>query len=90
MEASRFPPEDYRIFLSRLNETIRQQELVIEQYRNRHGQDRDQWLDMHTHAQAVDKLIERFKKDEQRQQQKREQKVLDEHAQRIQRNSEKT
>ncbi len=76
---------DYRAFLTRLNEAIRQQELLIEQCRNQHAQHRDQWIDSHSHAQAVDKLIARFRKDEQKRQQKREQHALDEHAARAQR-----
>jgi flagellar FliJ protein len=74
---------DYRIFLSRLNQAIQQQELVIGQCRNQHHQNQDQWHDMHRHTKVVDKLIERFKADEQQQQQKREQQVLDDHAQRM-------
>ena len=81
---------DYRIFLSRLNQAIQQQELIIVQCRNQHHQNQDQWNDLHRHTQVVDKLIERFKADEQDQQKKREQQMLDEHAQRMHRHSQKT
>ena len=73
---------DYRVFLTRLNAAIQQQELLITRYRSQHHQDQFHWRDVRGHTQAIDKLIAKFRSDEQRQQQQREQKVLDEHASR--------
>ena len=82
--------QDYRVFLSRLNEAICQQELVIAQCRSRHVLDQDQWTNRRCHTQAVDNLIERFRKDEQRQQHQREQQLQDDHSQRGRRQTDKS
>jgi flagellar FliJ protein len=79
---------DYRAFLARLNAAVQQQELLIEQYRSQHHQNQFHWQDVRRHTQAIDKLIAKFRVDEQRQQQKREQKTLDDHALRAHRRSE--
>ena len=73
---------DYRVFLSRLNEAIRQQEAIIAQYLNRHEQTRQQWVDTRSHHQAIDKVIERYRREERREQDRREQQEQDERAQR--------
>ncbi len=74
--------QDYRVFLARLNEAIRQQEALIVQCRSRHQQTRQQWVQTRSHNQAIDKLIERFRRDELRRHARREQQESDEHAQR--------
>lgn len=79
---------DYRSFLARLTAAIQQQEQLIEQYRSQHHQNRFHWQDVRRHTQVIDKLIARFRDDEQRQQLKREQQALDEHAARLHRRSE--
>lgn len=79
---------DYRAFLARLTAAIQQQELLIEQYRSQHHQNQFHWQDVRRHTQAIDKLIARFRDDEQRQQLKREQQALDEHAARLHRRPE--
>ncbi len=71
---------DYRVFLARLNEAIRQQEALIAQARNQHRQTREAWVETRSHHQAVDKLLERFRADERRRQARREQAESDEHG----------
>ena len=52
---------DYRAFLSRLGEAIRQQEALIVRYRSQHEQHRQQWIESRTHSQAVDKVVDRYR-----------------------------
>jgi len=74
--------QDYRVFLNRLGEAIRQQEALIEQCSSQHEQTRQQWIETRTHSQAIDKVMERYRREEHRQQDLREQKEQDEHSQR--------
>lgn len=71
---------DYRVFLSRLNEAICQQETLLAQCSCQHEETRRQWIQTRTHSQAIDKVVQRFHAEEQRQQERREQKEQDEHA----------
>jgi len=74
--------QDYRVFLNRLSEAIRQQEALIEQFSCQHEQTRQQWIETRTHSQAIDKVVERYRREEHRQQDLREQKEQDERSQR--------
>ncbi len=74
--------QDYRVFLNRLSEAIRQQEALIEQCSCQHEQTRQQWVETRIHSQAIDKVVERYRREEHRQQDLREQKEQDERAQR--------
>jgi flagellar FliJ protein len=74
--------QDYRIFLNRLNEAIRQQETIIAESRVRHQESRQQWVDSRSHNQAIDKLVDRYRLEENKQRERREQKEQDERAQR--------
>lgn len=74
--------QDYRVFLARLSEAIGQQQALIEQCRSQHRQTREQWLQMRSRHQAIDKLIERFRREERRREERREQQENDEHARR--------
>jgi len=70
--------QDYRVFLNRLGEAIRQQEAVLEQCLSQHEQTRQQWIETRTHSQAIDKVVHRYRREEHRQQDCREQKEQDE------------
>ncbi|VAW77412.1 hypothetical protein MNBD_GAMMA15-2058 [hydrothermal vent metagenome] len=74
--------QDFRVFLSRLNEAIRQQETIIVQCTSQHEQTRQQWVETRSHHQAIDKVIERYRSEEQKMENRREQKEQDEHSQR--------
>lgn len=74
--------QDYRVFLGRLNEAIAQQEVLIQQLEVQHEQTREQWIATRSHSQAIDKVVEQYRKREQQQQDRREQQESDEHAQR--------
>jgi flagellar FliJ protein len=73
---------DYRIFLGRLNEVIRQQEAVVAQCDARHAQTREQWIATRSRSQAIDKVVDRFVRQERQQQDKQEQREQDERSQR--------
>jgi len=74
--------QDYRVFLSRLNEAIQQQEAIIAQCTCQHEQTRQQWVEKRSHHQAIDKVIDRYRREEQRLRDRREQQEQDERAQR--------
>ncbi len=71
---------DYRVFLSRLGEAVRQQEAVVARYQSQHEQARQQWVESRSHSQAIDKVVSRYREQEQRQQEKREQREQDERS----------
>jgi flagellar protein FliJ len=85
-----FRMHDYRAFLTRLNDAIRQQELLLEKLRARHRQTEDDWLATRTHSQAVDKLLERFRASEHLQEDRGEQRATDECAGRARETPEKS
>ena len=74
--------QDYRIFLSRLGEAVRQQEAVIAQCCARHEQTRRQWMESRGKSRAVDKLVDRYCLEENKQLDRKEQKEQDDRAQR--------
>lgn len=73
---------DYRVFLNRLGEAIRQQEALVANYRHQHEQSRQQWVESRSHSQAINKVVERYQAQEHRQQEQREQREQDERSQR--------
>ena len=74
--------QDYRIFLSRLSEAVRQQEAVIAQCCARHEQTRQQWMESRGQSQTFDKLVDRYRLEENKQLERKEQKEQDDRAQR--------
>lgn len=80
LSASRL--QDYRVFLSRLNEAIRQQEAIIVQCTSQHELTRQQWVETRSRHKAIDKVIERYRSEEQKTLDRQEQKEQDERAQR--------
>ncbi len=73
--------QDYRVFLNRLGEAIRQQEAILAQCRMRHEQTRQKWIETRTHSQAIDKVMHGYRQEEHRQRERREQQEQDERAQ---------
>ena len=70
--------QDYRIFLSRLNEAIGQQQVVIQQCREQQQQTHRNWLEARTRSEAIGKVMDGYRHDEQRLQRRQEQKDTDE------------
>ena len=73
---------DYRVFLGRLNEAVRQQEEIVARCHEQLTQDRAQWIASRSHSQAIEKVIDGFRREERRQEDKLEQREQDERAQR--------
>jgi flagellar FliJ protein len=80
LDASRV--RDYRAFLSRLGEAIQQQEVLVARYQSQHEQTRQRWVESRSHSQAIDKVVDRYRRQERQQQERREQLEHDERAQR--------
>ncbi len=74
--------QDYRVFLGRLNEAVRQQEAFIAKCIGQHEKMRLQWLETRSNAQAIDKVVDGYRKQERKQTARKEQREQDEHAQR--------
>jgi len=71
---------EYRIFLSRLDQAIRQQQVQVEQARRDCDQKRQHWLASRTRAKALDKVMDRYQREELKDAERREQKEQDERA----------
>lgn len=74
--------QDYRVFLGRLGEAVRQQEALVAQCEAQHEQTRQQWVTSRSHSQAIGKVIERYRAEENIVQERREQQEQDERSQR--------
>jgi flagellar FliJ protein len=74
--------QDYRMFLNRLGEAIRQQEALIQQCIAHHEDSRKAWVESRSHSQAIEKVVDRYQVEERRQRDRKEQLEQDERAQR--------
>lgn len=81
MDAARMA--DYRRILARLNDAIAYQEQRLVGLHNDYARVRQRWTDTHTRAAALEKVMERYRKEEQREGDRREQGESDERAQRV-------
>lgn len=74
--------QEYRAFLSKLERAIREQETIIEDGLNVHKFKKNSWKQKHVRTQVLGKVIDRYKKAEVKDQDKREQKESDDRNQR--------
>jgi|HigsolmetaAR202D_1030399.scaffolds.fasta_scaffold00037_80 flagellar FliJ protein len=74
---------DYQAFLARLSEAIRQQQAVVQRMRIERDAERERWRTAAQRAEAVGNLVERWQIEERRAADLREQREIDERAQRI-------
>ncbi|MCO6412074.1 MAG: flagellar export protein FliJ [Thiogranum sp.] len=74
--------QDYRVFLGRLNEAVRQQEAIIAKCQSQHEKNRQLWLETRGRAQAIENVVQGYCREERRQMDRKEQREQDEHAQR--------
>lgn len=72
--------QDFRNFLDRLDNAIRQQERMVERQRHEVERRRQLWLDARTRCRAMGKVLERYRSEEDRAEERREQAENDEHA----------
>jgi flagellar FliJ protein len=75
--------QDYRLFLARLNDAIQHQERVVERCQQDVERQRRHWMSTRTRTQALGKVVDRYRREEQRVVERREQHDTDERAQRI-------
>lgn len=73
---------DYQNFLGRLEQAITEQERVLAEAEAQCSQSQHRWRDRHQHNQALEKVLERLRRDENRATEKREQDEQDERGQR--------
>lgn len=71
---------NYQTFLARLDEAIIQAELMVTQSKQRTAAGQQEWIDRRGRVQAYDTLSQRHRSHEQRIENRRDQKVQDEHA----------
>ena len=79
MEARRIL--DYRAFLEKLKQAIRQQENMVDAAQQVVEERKQQWFHSRGKLKTYDNVMERFQTEEQRQEDQREQKETDERAQ---------
>ena len=73
---------EYRAFLAKLEQAIREQEQRLGSVRQECSGRKAAWQETHQRTQALDKVMERFQSEERRQHDSREQKELDDRNQR--------
>ena len=78
--------QEYRAFIAKLNEAIRQQEQVVASSQQDRSDKRENWQQKHTRVMALDKVVDRYKKEEVKMADKKEQNEADEHSQRLPKN----
>ncbi len=74
--------QEYRAFLAKLERAIREQQTIIKDGLNVRKFKKDSWQQKHVRTQALGKVIDRYKKAENRAEDKREQKETDDRNQR--------
>ncbi|MEN8178637.1 MAG: flagellar export protein FliJ [Pseudomonadota bacterium] len=74
--------QEYRAFLSKLDDAIRQQQDVVQASKLDHSTNKDDWRMKHTRTQALNKAVNRFQKQEKATAERNEQKESDERNQR--------
>lgn len=72
--------QDYRVFLDKLDTAIGQQERIVAHQRREVDRFQQRWMDLRTRCNAMDKAVERIRREERREAERREQQASDEHA----------
>ena len=73
---------DYQIFIARLNEAVQAQQTVVDQLAAECQTEREVWAQAAARKSAVGKVIEQAHSDERKAEDRRQQRELDERAQR--------
>jgi flagellar FliJ protein len=74
--------QEFRAFLAKVDEAINQQEEVVAASLVNHNNHKSNWKQKHSRTQALNKVIDRYRDQEQKIADRREQKENDEHNQR--------
>jgi len=77
--------QNYRTFLDRLGEALRQHEHILQNARTEYERRRVQWSEKKVEAESLSRAVDRFRSDERRVQEQREQREGDDIALRISR-----
>ncbi len=72
--------QDYRQFIEKLDLAIQQQEMVVERQELEVEEFRRRWMELRTRCNAMDKVVERFRTEERREADRREQSEMDERS----------
>ncbi len=80
---------NFRDFVHKLDEAIKQAKLDVETRKQICEHRRQAWLKTRSRSQALNKVVEKYQQQELKQQDRREQKEMDEHAQRLTQNARK-
>ena len=72
---------EYRAFLAKLEYAIKEQETTVLASQHANFVQKEEWKRKHTRTQALDKVMERYKNDEQQARANREQKDADDRSQ---------
>jgi flagellar protein FliJ len=75
--------QNYRSFLDRLGDAMRQQQKLLEHARAEYEKKRADWSEKRVEAESLGRVVERFRKEEQRAVNQREQREGDEAAMRL-------
>ena len=70
--------QEYRAFLSKLESAIQEQEKIVADSATRHSSHRENWKQKRTRTQALGKVVERYRKEERKTEDRNEQKENDE------------
>jgi flagellar FliJ protein len=71
---------DYRLFLARLNEAIGHQQASVDQHRREYERKRRLWSEARVRSKALDKVVERYRHEEDATAERREQAESDERS----------
>jgi flagellar FliJ protein len=74
--------QEYRAFLAKLDEAIKQQQEVVAASVVNHSSSKQFWKKKHSRTQALNKAVERFSQEEKKSADRQEQKESDDHSQR--------
>ncbi len=74
--------QEYRAFIAKLNDAIRQQEQVVASSQQDRSNKQSSWQKRHTRVKALGKVVDRYKKEEVKIADKKEQSEADERSQR--------
>ena len=75
--------QNYRSFLDRLGDAMRQQQKLLEHARAEYEKKRADWSEKRVEAESLGRVVDRFRKEEQRAVDQREQREGDEAAMRL-------
>ena len=80
--------QDYRVFLSRLNQAVEAQQKLLARAQQECAAQRSRWLEIHSRAQALDKVALRYRDAERDDHERREQKEADQRSNNVRKRDE--